>query len=81
MDRLSLVLTLVTGSVLVGSLVTTVLALGLYSWLPLAVAIACGICLAWPAAHVISKMIKRNDPAWPPNGRRDDNDATESPPA
>lgn len=64
MDRLSIVLTFMTGSVLVGGLVIAVLALGYYSWPPIAGAIAVGLVLTWPAAYVISRMIKRQDPNW-----------------
>lgn len=66
MDRLSIVLTLVTGSVLVGGFVIIVLSLGYYSWLPIAAAVALGLFLTWPAAYVISRWIKRDDPGWQP---------------
>ena len=64
MDRLSIFLTLITGSVLVGGLVTIVLAMGYYAWTPIAVAAAVGMFLTWPAAYAISRLIKRNDPHW-----------------
>ena len=64
MDRLSIVLTLVTGSVLVGGLVIGVLAFGLYSWQPIVVAVAVGLLLTWPVAYAISRRIKRQDPGW-----------------
>ena len=64
MDRLSIFLTLKTGSVLVGSFVIAVLALGYYSWQPMAGAIALGLVLTWPVAYAISRLIKRNDPGW-----------------
>ncbi len=66
MDRLSIVLTLVTGSVLVGGLVIAVLSLGYYAWPPIAGAIAAGLVLTWPAAYAISRLIKRDDPGWRP---------------
>ena len=64
MDRLSIFLTLVTGSVLVGGFVITVLSMGYYAWQPIAGAVVVGLILTWPAAYVISRLIKRNDPEW-----------------
>lgn len=64
MDRLSIVLTFMTGSVLVGGLVVLVLSLGYYTWLAIAAAAAVGLVLTWPAAYAISRLIKRNDPDW-----------------
>ncbi|SIO47546.1 hypothetical protein SAMN05444722_2425 [Rhodovulum sp. ES.010] len=64
MDRLSIVLTFMTGSVLVGSFVIVVLALGFYAWQPIALAVALGLVLTWPAAYAISRWIKSEDPHW-----------------
>lgn len=64
MDRLSILLTFMTGSVLVGGLVIAVLSLGYYAWQPLAGAIAVGLLLTWPAAYAISRWIKLEDPGW-----------------
>ena len=64
MDRLSILLTLMTGSVLVGGPVITVLAMGFYNWQALVGAIAAGLFLTWPAAYAISRWIKLKDPAW-----------------
>lgn len=64
MDRLSIVLTFMTGSVLVGGLVIVVLALGLYNWPSIVIAAAIGLFLTWPTAYVISRWIKRDDPDW-----------------
>ncbi len=69
MDRLSVILTFVTGSVLVGGLVIVVLSMGYYAWQPIVGAVALGLVLTWPAAYVISQLIKRNDPGW--SARRD----------
>lgn len=73
MDRLSVVLTLVTGSVLVGGLVIVVMSLGYYAWLPIAAAVVVGLLLTWPAAYVISRWIKLQDPGWRIRGGSDDN--------
>ena len=64
MDRLSLVLTFMTGSVLVGSFVIMLFAFGIFSLTTLFFAGAAGLLLAWPAAYVISRKIKRDDPGW-----------------
>ena len=64
MDRLSIVLTFMTGSVIVGSLVIIVLSLGYYMWEAIAAAVAVGLILTWPAAYAISRLIKRDDPGW-----------------
>lgn len=66
MDRLSIVLAFMTGSVLVGGLVIVVLSLGFYGWLPIAAAVVAGLLLTWPAAYAISRWIKRDDPNWTP---------------
>lgn len=64
MDRLSIVLTLVTGPVLVGGLVIAVLSLGYYGWIPIGAAVVVGMFLTWPVSYVISRWIKRDDPDW-----------------
>jgi hypothetical protein len=64
MDRLSIVLTLIVGSVLTGALVITVLALGWYSWLAIGSAAVTGFVLTWPASYLVSRRIKRQDPDW-----------------
>lgn len=62
MDRLSLVLMLATGPTLTGGSIITVLSLGWYGWLSIATAAAIGLALTYPAAYVISRWIKREDP-------------------
>jgi len=70
MDRLSIVLTLITGSVLVGGFVIVILSLGYYDWRVIAGAVVVGFLLTWPAAYAISRWIKREDPVWePPSGK------------
>jgi len=68
MDRLSIVLTFMTGSVLVGGFVIIVLLLGLYDALAIGIAVAAGLILTWPAAYVISRWIKSEDPNWQVRG-------------
>jgi len=62
MDRLSIFLTLMTGAVLTGAVVTTFFVLGMYSWTAVMVAVAIGWGLSWPVAYLVSRYIKRNDP-------------------
>lgn len=64
MDRLSIILTLMTGAVLTGALAVTAMAFGWYGWLPLLGSAAIGILLSWPVAYLISRRIKREDPNW-----------------
>ena len=66
MDRLSIVLTFMTGSVLLGGLVIVVLSLGFYRWLPIPAAVVAGLLFTWPAAYAISRWIKRDNPDWTP---------------
>jgi hypothetical protein len=64
MDRLSIYLTLVVGSLVTGSLVTMVLSVGWYSWPAIAGAAGLGLLLTWPASYAISRRIKRQDVNW-----------------
>lgn len=64
MDRLSIVLTLMTGAVLTGSLATAAFTLGYYAWPAVIGAAVIGFLAAWPAAYAISRWIKAEDPSW-----------------
>jgi len=64
MDRLSILLTLMTGAVLTGAFVIVAFALGYYGWVPVLIAAAAGFALSWPTAYAISRLTKRNDPNW-----------------
>lgn len=64
MDRLSILLTPMTGSVLTGAFIITVFTLGLYGWPWVIGAAVLGFALSWPSAYLISRRIKRDDPAW-----------------
>jgi len=64
MDRLSFYLTLATGPVITGGLVIAVMSMGYYSWPVIGPAAATGFVLAWPAAYLISRRIKRQDPEF-----------------
>lgn len=66
MDRLSMYLTLMTGSVLTGGLVIAALAMGWYSWIAIGICAVIGFVLAWPVAYVISQRIKKRDPLFDP---------------
>lgn len=64
MDRLSILLTLMSGAVLTGGFVIIALSFGLYGWGPLLLCAALGFGLSWPTAYAISRLTKRNDPNW-----------------
>ena len=64
MDRLSIILTLIVGSALTGTLIVAVLTLGWYSWPAIGGAAAVGFLATWPASYLISRRIKRQDPDW-----------------
>jgi len=64
MDRLSIILTLAVGSVLSGALIIVVLSMGWYSWTAIGGAAAVGFVATWPVSYLISRRIKRQDPAW-----------------
>lgn len=65
MDRLSIILTLMTGAVLTGGLVTVALSLGMMNWWAIGASVVVGYALSWPSAYMISRAIKKRDPAWP----------------
>ncbi len=64
MDRLSIVLTLMTGSVLTGGLIIAAFSLGWYNWPAILACAAAGFALSWPTAFLVSRRIKRRDPAF-----------------
>ncbi|MCE6970310.1 hypothetical protein [Cereibacter sphaeroides] len=64
MDRLSIILTLMTGAVITGGSVILFFTIGWYGWAPIAVAVLAGLLLSWPVAWLISRRIKRKDPQW-----------------
>jgi hypothetical protein len=68
MDRLSIVLSLIVGSALTGTLVIVVLTLGWYSWLAIGGATAVGFLATWPVSYVLSRRIKRQDMGWDETG-------------
>lgn len=64
MFRLRHVILLMTNAVLVGGLLVVVLSLGWVGFLPVFGAIVLGFALSWPAAALVARRIKREDPAW-----------------
>ncbi len=66
MDRLSILLSMLTGAAITGVLTIAAFSLGFYSWTAVLSAAALGFLLAWPAAYVISRRIKSADPHWQP---------------
>ena len=69
MFRLRHVIALMTNAVLVGSLLILVISLGWVGWVPVFGAIVLGFLLSWPAAILVARGIKIDDPAW--NEERD----------
>ena len=78
MDRLSIVLTLMTGAVLTGGLATAAFSVGFYTWPAILWSAAVGFALSWPLAYAISRRIKRDDPDWDET-RKDRTDAVPRP--
>ncbi|WP_428514976.1 hypothetical protein [Roseovarius sp.] len=66
MDRLSLYLTLLSGSFITGAIVIAGFSLGYYSAWTVVVGAIAGFLLAWPTSYMISQRIKRQDPEWTP---------------
>ena len=64
MFRLRYVIVLMTNAVLVGSLLILVLSLGWVGWAPVFGAVVVGFVLSWPAATLVARLIKVQDPAW-----------------
>lgn len=71
MDRLSILLTLMTGAVLTGSLAIGAFALGFYGWTAVLICAVIGFLASWPVAYLISRRIKRTDPVWDETRPRD----------
>lgn len=64
MDRLSIVLSLMTGAVLTGTFTIVLFTLGYYAWPAVIAAAVLGFLASWPVAYIISRWIKRADPHW-----------------
>lgn len=64
MDRLSILLTLMTGAVLTGALTVLLFTFGAYAWWAVLLAVILGWGAAWPLGYVIATRIKRRDPHW-----------------
>ncbi len=67
MDRLSIILSLLSGALITGTLVTTAFTMGYYSWWVIGAAAVIGFLMAWPSAYYVSRLIKNNDPQWSPH--------------
>ena len=64
MDRFSLYLTFATGPVITGAVLVTLFSFGLYTWWAVALGVAAGLVLSWPAAYYASRRAKAQDPNW-----------------
>lgn len=67
MDRLSIILSLLSGALITGTLVTTALSMGYYNWWVIGGAAIIGFLMAWPSAYYVSRLIKNRDSAWSPD--------------
>lgn len=72
MDRLAIVLAVISGLCIAGAALIAALALGFYTWISIAVCVAVGAVLAWPTGRLISRRIKREDPNWNPRHKPGD---------
>ncbi len=57
-----------------GAAVTALLALGWVTWVAFVVSGIVGLGLGFPAGIWTARMIKREDPEWPPHPRHDTRD-------
>jgi hypothetical protein len=64
MDRLAILLTMLTGAMITGTLVVVFFSMGYYGWGPVILSVVIGMVGAWPAAWGISRRIKWQDPGW-----------------
>ena len=64
MDRLSIFLSVMTGSVLTGGLVIAAFSAGYVGWPVIVGAVVVGWLFAWPSAYFISRRIKKHDAGW-----------------
>lgn len=64
MDRLSIVLTFMSGALITGAGLITVFSLGYYNAYAVALCAVLGVSLAWPSAFLVSRRIKRQDREW-----------------
>ena len=57
------------GACIAGVLVIAAFTMGYYSWQAIAVCVGIAALAAWPAGALLTRKIKRDDPAW--DHRRD----------
>ncbi|QFT94294.1 hypothetical protein FIU86_15705 [Roseovarius sp. THAF9] len=79
MDRLSLYLTLLSGSFITGAIVIAGFTLGYYSVWTVVIGAVAGFLFAWPTSYMISQRIKRQDPEWTPESDPDKQPAIQRP--
>lgn len=79
MDRLSIYLTLLSGSFITGAIVIAGLSLGYYTVWTIVIGAIAGFLLAWPTSYMVSQRIKRQDPEWTPEADPRDQSAIPKP--
>ena len=67
MDRLSIILSLLSGALITGALVIAAFSLGYYNWWAIGGSAVIGFAMAWPSAYYVSRLIKKRDPEWSPD--------------
>ena len=64
MDRLSILLSILSGALITGFLATTAFTMGYYNWWVIGGAAIIGFLMAWPSAYYVSRLIKNQDQQW-----------------
>lgn len=72
MDRLSLLIAMMTWTLVSGVIIVLFMSLGYVGWVQFGIAVVLGFALGLPLAKVISARIKRQDPDWDEKRNRPD---------
>ncbi|MFP7569830.1 hypothetical protein [Marivita sp. S2033] len=64
MNRLSVILTLLSGALISGALVVAAFSMGYDSWWVLGGVALIGWLMAWPSALIVARRIKERGPEW-----------------
>lgn len=72
MDRLSLLIAMMTWTLVSGVIIVLFMSLDYVGWMQFGIAVGLGFALGLPLAKVISARIKRQDPDWDEKRNRPD---------
>ncbi len=64
MFRLSHVVVMMTWTIVSGVILIAAFSAGWYGWMPVVLAVVLGFAIGWPAARILSRRIKRQDPHY-----------------